>query len=133
METPLVPISWGELIDKITILEIKADRIRDSEALANIHRELTLLRKAAVPAWSLADIRAFEAQLGSVNRILWDIEDRIRAKETSGQFDDEFIALARAVYTRNDERSALKRAINAQLGSEIVEEKSYGPRRRRPL
>ena len=122
-----VPVSYGELIDKITILEIKSERIRDAAKLANVHTELRLLnatwnRYANPPRVTIDGERA---QLRAVNEALWDIEDRIRVKERAQAFDSEFIELARAVYIRNDERAAVKRAINVKLGSALVEEKSY--------
>ena len=122
-----VPISCGELIDKITILEIKSERIRDPEKLANVRNELHLLdatwnRYANPPR---VNIESERAQLKAVNQALWDIEDRIRLKEKAQAFDAEFVELARAVYFRNDERAAFKRAINLKLGSALVEEKSY--------
>lgn len=122
-----VPISCGELIDKITILEIKAERIRDAAKLANVQNELHLLngtwnRYANPPRVTIDEERA---RLRAVNEALWDIEDRIRLKEKAQAFDAEFIELARAVYFRNDERAAVKRAINIKLGSALVEEKSY--------
>jgi hypothetical protein len=120
------PISIGELIDKITILEIKSAQIRDAVKLANVRTELDLLNTtwAASPA-SKTDISVERAQLKAVNEALWDIEDRIRLKERAQAFDAEFIELARAVYFRNDERAAVKKAINVKLGSKLVEEKSY--------
>ncbi len=120
------PISYGELIDKITILEIKAEQISDAAKLANVRTELDMLNAtwAAHPA-SRTDISAERAQLGAVNKSLWDIEDRIRLKEKAQAFDAEFIELARAVYVRNDERAAVKKAINLKLGSKLIEEKSY--------
>ena len=120
------PVSYGELIDKITILEIKAAQIRDAAKLVNVRAELDLLNAtwAAHPA-SRTDISAERALLKAVNETLWDIEDRIRLKEKAQSFDAEFIELARAVYFRNDERAAHKRAINLKLGSTLVEEKSY--------
>ena len=121
--TPRVPVSWGELIDKITILEIKVERLQASAARANAAHELALLRaELAEPPMELAALRD---QLAAVNRLLWDIEDGIRRKEASQAFDAEFIELARAVYHNNDERSRIKRAINHLLGSAIIEEKQY--------
>lgn len=121
--TPRVPVSWGELIDKITILEIKVERLQASAARANAAHELALLRvELAEPPMGLAALRD---QLAAVNRRLWDIEDGIRRKEASQAFDAEFIELARAVYRNNDERSRIKRAINHLLGSGIIEEKQY--------
>ena len=121
-----VPVSYGELIDKITILEIKSERIGDSAKLANVRIELDLLNETwrADPA-SRIDIAIERAQLRAVNEALWDIEDRIRLKEKGRAFDDEFVELARSVYIRNDERARVKRAINEKLGSALVEEKSY--------
>ena len=121
-----VPVSYGELIDKITILEIKSERIGDSAKLANVRIELDLLNETwcADPA-SRIDITTERAQLHAVNEALWDIEDRIRLKEKARAFDDEFVELARSVYIRNDERAAIKRVINQKLGSTLVEEKSY--------
>ena len=121
-----VPISCGELIDKITILEIKADRIRDPAKLANIRAELDALNRIwSAHAASCSDIVSERARLKRVNEALWDIEDRIRLKEKAQSFDSEFIELARAVYFRNDERASVKREINLKLGSALVEEKSY--------
>ena len=121
-----VPVSFGELIDKITILEIKAARIADAAKLANVRAELDLLDATwASNAASRTDIASERARLRAVNEALWDIEDRIRIKEKAQAFDAEFVELARAVYFRNDERAAIKREINLRLGSTLVEEKSY--------
>ena len=121
-----VPISCGELIDKITILEIKSERIRDPAKLANIRNELDALNRTwGAHDSSRFDIAAQRARLKGVNETLWDIEDRIRLKEKAQAFDAEFVELARAVYFRNDERAAVKREINLKLGSALVEEKSY--------
>jgi len=121
-----VPVSHGELIDKITILEIKAARIADAAKLANVRVELDLLDAIwAADAAAGTDIAAERAKLKDVNETLWDIEDHIRVKEKARAFDAEFIELARAVYFRNDERAAFKREINEKLGSLLVEEKSY--------
>ncbi|MDQ6647467.1 MAG: DUF6165 family protein [Pseudomonadota bacterium] len=120
------PVSFGELIDKITILEIKSRRITDTAKLANVRNELDLLNATwANDAAAQTDIGDERARLSEVNDLLWDIEDKIRLKERAGAFDQEFIELARAVYFRNDERAAFKREINTKLGSELVEEKSY--------
>jgi hypothetical protein len=123
--TPTVPVSWGELIDKVTILEIKSAKIANPAALANIRRELAWLQAIAQPILAEDLVAGLKRQLKEVNEALWQIEDHIREKEAAAEFDSEFIELARSVYKRNDERSALKRQINAQLNSEIVEEKSY--------
>jgi hypothetical protein len=120
------PVSYGELIDKITILEIKSRRIADAAKLANVRNELDLLNATwANDAASRTDISSERASLLAVNELLWDIEDRIRLKERAQAFDAEFIELARSVYFRNDERAAFKREINLKLGSQLVEEKSY--------
>jgi hypothetical protein len=121
-----VPVSHGELLDKITILEIKSRRIRDEAKLANVRNELDLLNATwANDAAAQTDIADERARLLAVNEALWDIEDRIRLKEKAQAFDAEFIELARSVYFRNDERAAIKREINRKLGSQLVEEKSY--------
>ena len=121
-----VPVSYGELIDKITILEIKSKQMTDPAKLANVRNELDQLNAtwAAHPA-AATDIADERARLLGVNETLWDIEDRIRLKEKAQAFDAEFVELARAVYFRNDERAAVKREINLKLGSQLVEEKSY--------
>jgi len=121
-----IPISYGELIDKITILEIKAERIADTAKLKNIAAELALLNSTwSGHAASRHDIHSERARLKAVNEALWQIEDDIRLKEKARAFDAQFIELARAVYIRNDERAAIKREINLKLGSNLVEEKSY--------
>ncbi len=120
------PVSHGELIDKITILEIKSRRILDDAKLANVRNELDLLNATwANSDDAQADIADERAQLLEVNQKLWEIEDQLRLKERAQAFDPEFIELARSVYFRNDERAALKRAINIKLGSPLTEEKSY--------
>lgn len=116
------------MIDRITILEIKADFITDPAKLNNIQRELGLLnrvRAGAIPASD--DMETLTQQLRDVNEQLWEIEDLIREKERLKVFDGEFIELARRVYFTNDRRAALKRKINTLLGSDIMEEKSYQP------
>ena len=125
---PLIPVSWGELIDKITILEIKRARLRGEAVLANVGRELEAL--SAIAASVLAKdetARHLMARLKVLNETLWDIEIGVRAKEATTSFDTEFVELARAIYMRNDERAALKRQLNLQLGSELIEEKNYKP------
>jgi hypothetical protein len=120
------PVSYGELIDKITILEIKSRRITDDAKLANVRNELDMLNATwANDAASQTDIADERERLHAVNELLWDIEDAIRMKEKAQAFDQEFIELARAVYFHNDDRAAFKREINLKLGSELVEEKSY--------
>jgi hypothetical protein len=126
MSDILVPVSPGELLDKITILRIKCARIQDAAKLANVRLELSRLelsRQASVP--DDAGLAAEEAALERVNSELWDIEDRIREHEAQRRFDAAFIELARAVYRRNDERAAIKRRINVRLDSDLLEEKSY--------
>ena len=121
-----VPISPGELLDKITILRIKARRITDPAKLDNVRRELEELQDTwSRSAFDGAGIGAEIEALMVVNERLWVIEDEIRDKERAGAFDAEFIRLARAVYHENDARAAIKRRINLQLGSSIIEEKSY--------
>jgi len=123
MTTPLVPVSWGELLDKISILEIKAGRLRAPEAVANVEQELALLREVAGSAPpSAAPLRS---ALLAVNTRLWRIEDAIRAKDAAGDFGQDFISLARAVYRENDERGRIKQALNRLLRSALVEEKQY--------
>jgi len=125
-----VPVSPGELLDKITILRIKSRRMNDPQKVANVRLELELLEStwngSAYAALEVArDIAKEIDALMRVNERLWLIEDDIREKERSRSFDAEFIRLARAVYVENDERAAIKRRINIALGSTIVEEKSY--------
>jgi len=126
MKAPEVPISWGELIDKMTILEIKAVRLKSPAALANVDKELKLLAvKAGAALHSSGEVPVLKDRLSKVNAALWEIEDKIREKEARQEFDAEFVALARSVYQRNDERAAIKRQINTLLSSDLVEEKSY--------
>jgi len=121
-----VPVSAGELIDKITILEIKLERIADAAKRANVSRELELLRSARAELLpSSPELTAVTTRLRAVNERLWDVENGVRACEAAGDFGDRFVALARSVYVANDERAALKRRINDLVGSTIVEEKSY--------
>ncbi len=124
-DIPHIPVSWGELLDKITILDIKRARIDDPRARANVMRELELLTEIAADAISRADIAPLVERLRAVNAALWEIEDAIREHETAQRLDADFVRLARAVYTRNDERAGLKRQINEALGSALIEEKSY--------
>jgi uncharacterized membrane protein YccC len=122
----LVPISIGELFDKISILELKAEMIADPEKLANVLHELAAL--AAVRRREVApspDLEPLYAELRAVNRQLWQTEDALRQYERAGRFDQRFVELARSIYRDNDRRAALKRQINELTGSEIVEEKVY--------
>ena len=126
MSEILVPVSFGELLDKISILQIKSERIDDAAKLANIHAELSALDKTwmAHPA-AVKDIARLRADLKAVNERLWDIEDNIRLQDKAQAFNEDFVALARSVYLQNDERARIKKAINLALGSSYVEEKSY--------
>ncbi|MFC6838998.1 DUF6165 family protein [Xanthomonas theicola] len=126
MSEILAPISFGELLDKIAILQIKSERIGDAGKLANVRAELSALEKTwmAHPTAG-GDIARLRAELRAVNERLWAIEDEIRAKEKAQAFDEEFIRLARSVYYENDERARIKKQINLALGSSYVEEKSY--------
>jgi len=130
MNDVLVPVSPGELLDKITILRIKSARITDPAKVGNVRLELGLLEKTWRDSGCAAgNIAADERALHDVNERLWDIEDRIREKEALQTFDRDFIELARAVYVYNDERAAIKKRVNLALGSRIIEEKSYKPYR----
>ena len=123
-----VPVSPGELIDKITSLRIKSRRMNDPQKLHNVRLELEALQGTwSGSAFAGSDIEADINALMTVNERLWVIEDEIRDKERAQAFDAEFIRLARAVSVENDERAAIKRRINLKLGSAIVEEKSYRP------
>ena len=131
MKDILVPISPGELLDKITILRIKSQRMSDPAKLANVRHELELLERTWREAIAGADVSEEERALEAVNARLWVIEDDIREKEAAQAFDARFIELARSVYIENDERAAIKKRINTRLGSKIVEEKSYKDYRKR--
>ena len=126
MSEILVPVSFGELLDKLAILQIKSERMTDAGKLANVRNELSALETtwAAHPA-SQQDITALRAELKAVNERLWVIEDDIRLQEKAQAFDGEFVRLARAVYFENDTRAKVKKDINLALGSAYVEEKSY--------
>jgi len=126
MNEILIPISPGELLDKITILQIKAERISDPGKVANVRSELAMLQKVWEESVSEDDqIRALSAELKSINEALWEIEDDIRDEERNGRFGARFIELARAVYVVNDDRASAKKKVNLHLNSSIVEEKSY--------
>ena len=125
----LVEIGGGELIDKITILQIKAERMSDPDKLANVRVELAVLeaaRQAQLP--SNAALAHLEAELRHVNARLWEVEDEIRDCEARGEFGPAFVALARSVYKTNDRRADLKKRINLATGARVIEEKSYGGR-----
>ena len=126
MNEILIPISPGELLDKITILQIKSERISDATKVANVRTELGMLEQV----WSDTveddeQIRALSGELKSINEALWEIEDDVRDEERNKRFGDRFIELARAVYVTNDERANAKKKVNLHLNSTIVEEKSY--------
>jgi hypothetical protein len=126
MENIRVPVSPGEVLDKITILEIKSERMTDPQKLVNVRLELELLTRTWRKAVTEDDtVRRIHAELKHINEALWVIEDDIRDKERLKEFDDRFIELARSVYVTNDQRAAAKKALNLHLGSEIIEEKSY--------
>ncbi len=126
MNSPEVPISWGELVDKITILQIKLDQLSAPEALGNVQKEYDQLQKILIKQVSEnMELVALQEKLHSVNQALWKVEDELREKEREKCFDEEFIQLARSVYYTNDERALIKREINTLLGSALVEEKSY--------
>lgn len=126
MKTPYTPISWGELFDKITILEIKLDKIKSKDALKNINKEHGMLKSIYLATFEDNFIaQNLVNDLTQVNKKLWDIEDHIRTKERNKLFDDEFVQLARSVYFTNDERSRVKRQINETFSSDLIEEKSY--------
>ncbi len=126
MDNILVPVSPGEVLDKITILEIKSERMTDEDKLVNVRHELELLKET----WARSvredrHIRELHSRLKEINEALWDIEDAIRDQERKQSFDERFIELARNVYFTNDRRSRVKKELNLHLGSRIVEEKSY--------
>jgi uncharacterized protein DUF6165 len=121
----LVPISAGELMDKITILEIKSERIKNPSQLENVLRELSALRAIRLEGADRARLETLSAELKQVNATLWDVEDAIRECDARDDFGSSFIELARAVYRLNDERARLKKAISLASGSRIIEEKSY--------
>tara|TARA_B100000035_G_scaffold134945_1_gene114901 strand:+ start:1648 stop:2037 length:390 start_codon:yes stop_codon:yes gene_type:complete len=126
MKLPQVPISWGELFDKITILEIKLENLREVNALKNVkleHDQLYMIYNRNF--YENENAKSLITDLKIINQKLWDIEDKIRDKERNQTFDEGFIELARKVYFTNDERSRIKRNINEIFGSELIEEKSY--------
>ena len=121
-----IELSVGELLDKITILQIKAERISEQAKLENINKELQILTAIwDASVYSQSELKEDLQALKKVNEALWDIEDKIRDKERDQSFDKEFIDLARSVYFTNDERAEIKKVINTKTGSELVEEKSY--------
>jgi len=126
MKQILIPISPGELLDKITILEIKSERIASVEKKANVSKELAMLNDVWTGAVTEnTDIKSMRSEMKSINETLWDIEDDIRDEERDKRFEARFIELARSVYVTNDQRADIKKRINLYLKSDIVEEKSY--------
>ena len=126
MTAILIPTAAGELIDKITILEIKSAKLEDPDKRANVDRELARLSDLRqIHLAGSPELDRLGRELKTVNEMLWDIEDDIRSCERQGDFGPRFVELARSVYIRNDRRAALKREINMLVGSDIVEEKSY--------
>ena len=126
MSEILAPVSFGELLDKVTILQIKSERMTDAHKIANVRKELAALERIwnEHPASNI-DVSALVAKLKAVNERLWVIEDDIRILEKDRRFDDAFVQLARSVYFENDDRARIKKEINLALGSAYVEEKSY--------
>jgi len=126
--TLYAPLSLGELVDKITILEIKAEHIEDEAKLRNVRHELEVLTDCLSKTLTASEVEALaslKTSLGQINRELWKIEDDIRECERGQNFGADFIALARSVYFCNDKRAAIKKEINVRFGSDLVEEKSY--------
>jgi hypothetical protein len=123
---PWIPVSWGELLDKISILELKTTRIDDPRRRRNVERELTLLRDVQERKTALPEgVGVLSRELAAVNARLWDLEDQIRRLDREGEFGPRFVELAQAVYRTNDRRAALKRGIDELMGSPLVEEKWY--------
>ena len=126
MDHMLVALSPAEVLDKITILEIKSERMSESGQLKNVRTELSLLRETWNREIEMDQrLHSLRRQLKEVNEALWQIEDEIRDKERAKQFDEGFIELARSVYVSNDRRSRIKKEVNLHLGSKLIEEKSY--------
>ena len=119
-----IEVSIGELVDKVSILSIKLDKIKDVNKLKNIRHEFRLLFESMKSVGITEHTKEF-CQLRAINLKLWDIEDKIRLKEWKREFDQEFIQLARSIYYENDKRSELKKKINVKMGSSIIEEKEY--------
>jgi hypothetical protein len=126
VSAPTIQVSWGELVDRITILEIKEQRLQSKDAVANVRHELAALISIAHGTLDEeVELEVLKRELKSVNEVLWEIEDKIRAKEAAKFFDREFIELARSVYINNDKRGELKRRINVLLNSSLGEQKQY--------
>ena len=120
-----IPISHGELVDKVTILKIKSERIKDEKKLRSVRNELSKLKPLMIQSIKVDENHALFKKIYSINSKLWDVEDKLRVKEKNRIFDSEFTELARQVYYTNDERAAVKKEIDLATGSEITEEKSY--------
>lgn len=120
-----IPVSFGELIDKITILEIKSNNIKESTKLININKELVMLNDILDKLAIQHNINNFQTQLLEINLKLWNLENKIRDFEESKTFNEEFIEVARSIYHTNDQRSQIKKIINFKFGSSIIEEKSH--------
>ena len=121
-----IPVSWGEFIDKITILEIKSERLVDEMSLKNVLQEFSMLKKLfVIEENKIVEILMLKERLYQINSFLWEVESALREKEVMNEFDEEFIKLARLVYINNDERHGIKKEINRMLNSDLVEEKSY--------
>lgn len=123
--SPVVPVSWGELLDKIAILEIKAERLTDAGARANVEAERAALSSVELPPDADALLGSLAFYLRATNRKIWDLENVVRGNEAQKKFDNTFIEACRAIYQNNDERARIKRAINTALESELTEEKEY--------
>jgi hypothetical protein len=123
---PLIPVSWGELVDRLTILEIKERQIKSASARSNVRHELALLHSTVGDnRLQQADLVILREKLRFVNQTLWNVEDQIREREAAQLFDEHFIQLARSVYINNDKRAGLKRQINELMKSDLVEQKQY--------
>ena len=122
---PKVSVSLGEVFDKITILQIKKDKIKDRNKLININKELNEIETFVEEHKNDNEILSFIKTLKNINLKLWEIEDKIRAKESLKEFDEDFIQLARSVYRVNDKRAEIKKEINFKTNSNLIEEKSY--------
>lgn len=121
-----IDVSYGELIDKITILEIKVERVTNSAKLLNIRKELALLKGISeAHIQNDSTVQELTNKLRFINVHLWEVEDKLRKKEQCKIFDDEFIELARSVYFTNDQRAKIKRELNEFLNSSVIEEKDY--------
>lgn len=124
-QMPRIPVAWGEVFDKLTILDIKLERISDIEKLRNIRKERDEISAVAAVSQEFPGLTEIVSKLHQINSELWGIEDDKRRCERTQNFGEHFVQLARQVYIKNDERARLKREINVLLGSQLIEEKSY--------